>query len=331
MAEKISWYTTDRHGDKVFNTKKLIKTIIIAAIIIVAALILNPISFISRDERGVRLFGGAVVSEMLTPGIQLHVPLFGEIRTVSIRPREVPVQIDVNDNGAISKDNQIIGVSGTVIWKYSETDIPRIFKEFPSESDLKSIIARNVTQAVKTTIGNYSIYDIAMNQAKIANEIELALKRTVVTYPVDVLQSTVENFNWSPEFDRRINATMEATQQVKEAEQRALIAEQENRRLGIEAEAKARAEIAAAEGRKRTAELDAEALLAKANGERAAKIAEGEGINRYNQLIAQNLSIEIRLRELSIAQTEAERWNGVRVPSYIPLTPNGGVVTLPIK
>ena len=122
---------------------------------------------------------------------------------------------------------------------------------------------------------------------------------------------------------------MEAAQRVRQAEQNANIAEQEQRRLAIEAEAQAKAQIARAEGNLRQAELDAQSVLVKAEADKNAKIAEGEGIARYNQLMAQNLAIEIRLRELEIARIEAGKWNGKRVPDYVPLNLTGGLVTLP--
>jgi hypothetical protein len=124
---------------------------------------------------------------------------------------------------------------------------------------------------------------------------------------------------------------MEAAQRVRQAEQQANIAEQENRRLAIEAEARAKAQIAKAEGDLKEAELNAQARIVRANAERDAKIAEGEGVRQYNQLIAQNLQTEIRIRELEIELERAKRWNGVEVPTYLPLNPAGGIVTLPTK
>jgi hypothetical protein len=110
-----------------------------------------------------------------------------------------------------------------------------------------------------------------------------------------------------------------------------VVKEQENRRLAIEAEARAKAQIAKAEGDLKEAELNAQARIVRANAERDAKIAEGEGVRQYNQLIAQNLQTEIRIRELEIDLERAKRWNGVEVPTYLPLNPAGGVVTLPAK
>ena len=72
-------------------------------------------------------------------------------------------------------------------------------------------------------------------------------------------------------------------------------------------------------------------MIARAQGERDAAIAVAEGRNRANSLIAQNLNVEIRLRELDIAATRASKLApGVEVPIYIPLNPGGGVATIPI-
>jgi DUF4097 and DUF4098 domain-containing protein YvlB len=57
-----------------------------------------------------------------------------------------------------------------------------------------------------------------------------------------------------------------------------------------------------------------------------AKVLEAEGIRKYNEAIAQNLNIEIRLRELEIEKIRVERWDGKYVPNnmYGPIPVNTG-------
>ena len=94
--------------------------------------------------------------------------------------------------------------------------------------------------------------------------------------------------------------------------------EQTSQKQRIEAEAEALAVAARAEGRKKAAELDADA-----------KRAEGQGIADYNRLVAQNQGLEIQLRQLEIQLQRAKRWNGNEIPTYLPLNPARGIVTLP--
>jgi regulator of protease activity HflC (stomatin/prohibitin superfamily) len=89
------------------------------------------------------------------------------------------------------------------------------------------------------------------------------------------------------------------------------------------------AEINLAEGNRQSVVIRAEGEKQKVALEAEAKILEGEGIRQYNQAISQNLSIEIRLRELEIESKRVERWDGKYVPNNvygpIPIDSQGGV------
>jgi regulator of protease activity HflC (stomatin/prohibitin superfamily) len=310
--------------------KKLVKPVAIILIMVVIIIIFNPVSCVGATDRGIRYTFNKPSEETLLPGVHLHVPLAGAIKTWSIVPNKLAIDIPIDSAGAISKDNQIIGVRLVVYWQYDEENIYAIATRY-SEKSIENLLASEANSAIKTVIGTYTIFDLAANQSVIGDRVYQLIQGHVKDRPIKLTQLNISNFDWSPDFDKQINATMEAAQRVRQAEQQANIAEQENRRLSIEAEAKAKAQIAKAEGDLKEAELNAQARIVRANAEREAKIAEGEGVRQYNQLIAQNLQTEIRLRELEIELERARRWNGVEVPTYLPLNPAGGVVTLPAK
>jgi regulator of protease activity HflC (stomatin/prohibitin superfamily) len=312
------------------ETKKLIKSAVIAIVAIAIIVIFNPTSCVGATERGIRYAFNKPSEEVLLPGIHLHIPLAGNIKTWSIVPNKLAIDIPIDNAGAISKDNQIIGVRLVVYWQYDEDNIYTIATKY-SEKSIENLLASEANSAIKTVIGTYTIFDLAANQSIIGDKVYQLIQNHVKDRPVQITQLNISNFDWSPDFDKQINATMEAAQRVRQAEQQANIAEQENRRLAIEAEAKAKAQIAKAEGDLREAELNSQARIVRANAERDAKVAEGEGVRQYNQLIAQNLSTEIRIRELEIELERAKRWNGVEVPTYLPLNPAGGIVTLPAR
>jgi regulator of protease activity HflC (stomatin/prohibitin superfamily) len=312
------------------QSRKLIKSAVTALIVVILLLIFNPASCVGATDRGIRYTFNKPSEEILMPGVHLHVPLAGSIKTWSIVPNKLAIDIPIDSAGAISKDNQIIGVRLVVYWQYDEENIYAIAARY-SEKAIENLLASEANSAIKTVIGTYTIFDLAANQSVIGDKVYQLIQAHVKGRPVEITQLNISNFDWSPDFDKQINATMQAAQQVRQAEQQANIAEQENRRLAIEAEARAKAQVAKAEGDLKEAELNAQARILRANAERDAKIAEGEGVRQYNQLIAQNLSTEIRIRELEIELERAKRWNGVEVPTYLPLNPAGGVVTLPLK
>ena len=287
-----------------------------------------PVKVVKATERGIKYTFGKPDSSVLLPGIHARIPFAQSVKTWSIVPSKLAIDIPINDSGAISKDNQIIGARLVVYWQYDEDRIYDIATGY-SEKAIHDLLASDANSSIKTVIGSYTIFDLADNQSIIGDRVTQLIRTHLATRPIKITQINISNFDWSKEFDAQINATMKAAQQVREAEQRANIAEQESRRQVIESQAKAQAEIAAAEGRLKTAELEAQARITRAAGERDAKIAEGEGIQRYNYLVAQNLNVEIRLRELEIELEKAKRWDGRQVPTYVPLTPSGAIVTLP--
>ena len=296
------------------SLRKIKKTALIIVAAVAFLLIFNPTSCVDATKRGIRYTFGKPSNEILMPGVQVHIPIVGSIKTWSIVPNKLAVDIPIDSAGAISKDNQVIGVRLVVYWQYDESKIYDIATQY-NEKTVEQLLASEANSSIKTVIGTYTIFDLAENQSEIGDKVNHLIQSHISGRPVKITQINISNFDWSPDFDKQINATMEAAQRVRQAEQQANIAEQENRRLAIEAEAKAKAQVAKAEGDLKEAELNAQARIVRANAEWDAKIAEGEGIRQYNNLIAQNLSTEIRFRELEIQRVRAERWNGVEVPT----------------
>jgi len=328
--EKKGIFYKDSDGDTQIIWPRFIGRIIIPVFLLIVFFVLGgcPVSFVGASQRGIRYLFGAAQEEVLEPGLQFKTPIFGRIRTWSLEPQKLSIDISIGDDGAISKDNQTIGIRMVAFWQYDADKLYTVATTYPGKS-LENLIASQTNASTKTIIGRYTIFDLASMQAQIGNEILEIINSQLRNYPVSLTQLNISNFDWSLEFDKQITATMEAAQRVRQAEQNANIAEQEQRKLAIEAEAQSRAKIATAEGDLKRAELDAQSLMVKAEAEKNAQIARGEGISRYNQLIAQNLQTEIRLRELDIELEKAKRWDGRQVPNYVPLSPNGGIVTLP--
>ncbi len=223
--------------------------------------------------------------------------------------------VDIGSNGAISKDNQIIGVRAVIYWKYDTSKIYTAATQWSSERIEQQLKVTSI-EAIKTTIGLYTVFDLAANQTAISERIlsQVQAKINAVNMPIEITTASVTNFDWSPEFDQQIQATMSMAQQVRQAEQAANRAEQEQRQLAITAEAQARARVAEAQGEKDAAQLRADALLIEANA-----VAEA------NRLRSQPASLQYQqaLWRHDEEMKRLEKWNGVDHSTYIPMLPPG--------
>ena len=253
-----------------------------------------PFTTIQSTERGIVYRLWAVQDKMLTEGLHLLVPFVDDVKKVSIVPTQLSFEIPVNAAGAITKDNQTIGTDITVFYKFKESDLINIAKNYGYDV-LVSKITKDVNESFKQVIGNYTIFDVAQNQEKIRKETMSWALGKLGDYPITIEDIKVTNYDWSDSFDVQIAATMEIAQQTKQQEQELKKIEITSQKVVKEAEANKQAEA-----------LNAEALKLK-----------GEGIRDYNQAITanpKNMELEIRLKELEIEKIRAEKWDGRQVP-----------------
>lgn len=294
-----------------------IKILVVAIVAIVALVVFNPIELISEGNRGLKFTLGKIQNETLQPGIHFRMPLFQNIEELTIQPIEYKKEIDVDANGAITKDKQTIGASIKVFYKYNEDELVSMWKNY-GVSKIESLVIASITESFKVVIGEYDIFKLPESRDIIRESVLKIIKQKMAEYPVSITSVNILNFDWSDEFDRQIEATMQRAQQVKQKEQELLIAEQEAQKQVKVAEAEKTALVTKAEGERDAAKLQAEA-----------KDLEGQGIAKYNKSILSTLQIEIKLRELEIEKIKAEKWNGQYVPNNmygpIPVDTAGGV------
>lgn len=265
----------------------------------------STFTIIQPQERGLQITMGKITAD-LEPGFYITVPFIQNVEHYNMTTRKLDVDIAVTEKGAITKDNQTIGSSMTVFYKI-RPDAIRDIKTRYSIPRIEDIVTKTTEQKFKEVVGQNTIFDIAVNQNKITNDVNKAIIASVEGMPFVVENVQITNYDWSDEFDANIKETMNRAQQVKQKEQELLITEKESQKIVKKAEAERQAAI-----------LDAEA-----------KAAAGEGIRKYNEEIAKTIDIEKQFRALEIEKIKAEKWNGQYVPSQvftpIPLDLRGSI------
>lgn len=300
--------------------KKTLKTFVglIVAIAVIAAIAFSSISIIEPSERGIQVTLGKIQGATLEPGMVFHPPFITQIRKISMVPSTMSIDLSIGADSAVTQDLQAVGTTCNLQWRYVGSNVRAMVEEY-SRSNVEQAIRSAVLSAVKSSIGRYSIYDITSKQVEITAEVADLAKSRTAQYPIEITQLTLNNFDWSREFDAQISETMARTQQVRQAEQDLLIAEQTAQKQVREAEAERQAITIRAEAALEKAKLDAEAQ----------QIA-GDALAYYNSRVAQNLNVEIRLREIENEKLRIEKWDGHYVPeqTYYPIPVNHTSTTL---
>jgi regulator of protease activity HflC (stomatin/prohibitin superfamily) len=297
-------------------SQKTIKTITKAAIFIFVLMVFNPIVFIQSHERGLKFTMGAISNKILDNGIHFKVPYIQKIESVSVRPIQKDNKIEVDKDGAITKDNQTIGATMIIFYVYQQDNLVKMWKDY-GEDKIASLVTSATKESFKSTIGTFTIFELPFTQEKTRNKTLKAIKKKLAIYPIDITEFRITNYDWSGEFDTQIQNTMKKAQEVKQKEQEVKIAELEAQKSVKQAEATKQSNITIAEGNKIATQLAAEA-----------KVLEGEGLRKYNESIRATQDIEIKLRQLNIEMCKIEKWNGVYVANnnYGPIPIQNGYI-----
>lgn len=297
--------------------KKHLISVIVAVFVCVT--VINSCSTIRQRERGVEYVLGKVKGDVIKPGLKFHIPFITNIQKYSIAPKTFEATFSVGKDGAITRDMQTVGTTVNVKYAYDELRIMDIATRY-GDSVIESAMKSNIIASVKEVVGGYSIYELVEKQPEVTGRVAEAILARMTDYPITISQTTITNWDWSDDFDRQIKETANRTQQVKQAEQEANIAAANAQKLVKEAEAK-----------KQAVQLEAEASLIKAQNEAKAKQAEADGIAYYNAKVAQNMTVQQQQWKHEEQMAYYDKWNGILVPQYVPLTAAGGIVTLPTK
>lgn len=302
------------------NSKRLPKEVVLIGVSLVVIFVLitvfSSFTVLDATERGIIKTFGKPSETVLSSGIQTKIPWVQTIQKYTVVPMTYEVTIDIGDGAAITKDNQSVGTTVGVLFAWDESRLYEAITQWDKKT-VERGLANLIVQGMKTTIGKYTIFDLAVQQDSIRQEVTARLVTQAKQYPISVTQLTIANWDWSKEFEQQIQATMQAAQQVRKADQEAQIVEQKARQLKIQADAEAAALVAKAEGELKAAEMTAKAEIERARGK-----------NEANRLLNQNLNVEVKIRELEIAKLQAEKWDGRKVANFIPLTAGGTMVDI---
>lgn len=273
---------------------------IVSLVVVILLLAFMPFIIVQSGTVGVLKTWGKVQPVVLEPGIHAINPFSDSVVDVSIKPVQSDYNIEVGPSGAFTKENQTVGADVTVFFHFDKDTAAKMVANYGADK-ISSMIGSATRESFKDVIGTYSVFDISASQPSIRGQVLEKLKSKIADLPVQLSDFRINNYAWSQAFDAQIQATMQAAQQVKKAEQDLKLTEQQAQKQVKEAEATRQALILTAEGEKAAASLRADA-----------KALEGEGIAKYNAAVAKNMDMEIKLKQLEIERIRAEKWNGVQ-------------------
>jgi len=231
----------------------------IIALIVIAAIASASVQIVDAGHRGVLLHWNAVDTTIppLDEGLHFVVPFQDQVVNMEVR-----TLLFTKGTSSASKDLQTVTTEVTVNYAPDPNSVNTLYKEVGLNYQNR-IIAPAVEEVVKQVTANYNAEELITKRPQVKSDIEIEIGKRLDIFNIDTQVISITDFQFSDLFSRAIESKVEA-------EQKALKAENDLRRIEVEA---------------RQAE-------AQAIGIAAANVAQAEGeaeaIRVINQALANN-------------------------------------------
>lgn len=255
----------------------------IIGFIVLIVVVSASIKIVEAGYRGVLLEFGAVDTNVsLNEGLHFVTPFKD-----NVVPLEVRTQRTTENAASASRDLQDVSTQVALNYHANPETVQILYKEIGFDYSNR-VIQPAIQESVKQVTARFNAEELITRRETVKTEIEEQIKQRLAVYNIVVEAVSITEFSFSEQFTRAVEAKVEA-------EQRALQATNDLRRIEIEAQ---QAEAAAIGAQK--------ANVARAEGLRQANILEAEGEAQAIQIIDQ------RLRESPsyLEWLKAQKWDG---------------------
>ena len=290
-GEPLEDYRGERSGLLSRSSMRLVIPVIIAFIVVIVILA-SSIKIVEAGHRGVLLkFGAVDTSAALNEGIHFVVPFRDDVVQLEVRTQKT-----VENAASASRDLQDVSTQVALNYHVDPNNAQVLFQQLGFDYASR-VIAPAIQESVKQVTARFNAENLITNRETVKSEIENQIKQRLASYNVDVETISITEFQFSEQFRRAVESKVEA-------EQRALQANNDLRRI----------------------EIEAQQAKARAVGEQQANIAQAEGVKQAAILQAEGEAQAIQIVEAQLRENprylewlKTQRWDGV-----LPLVTGGG-------
>ena len=235
--------------DQLKNQQQSLQTLILAIVLSVILLVgFNSFVIINPGQAGVLSILGKARDGALLEGIHFKPPLISQVDVydVTVQKFEVPGQ-------SSTKDLQQLSASFAINFRLDPVQVVKIRREQGTLQNLVAkVIAPQTQESFKIAAARRTVEEAITKRVELKSDFDNALGSRLDKYGIIVLDTSVIDLNFSPEFARAVEDKQIAEQRAQRA---VYIAE--------EAEQEAEAEINRAKGKAEAQKLLAETLKAQ--------------------------------------------------------------------
>jgi len=293
-GEPLEDYRGEGGGLITRSSMRIVVPVIIGFIMLIVVLAAS-VKIVEAGHRGVLLnFGAVDTSASLNEGIHFVVPFRDNVVQLEVRTQKI-----VENAASASRDLQDVSTQVALNYHVDPSTAQTLFQQLGFDYASR-VVSPAIQESVKQVTARYNAENLITNRESVKAEIETQIEQRLAPYGIDVETISITEFQFSEQFRRAVEAKVEA-------EQRALQATNDLRRI----------------------EIEAQQAEARAIGEQQSNIARAEGVRQAAVLQAQGEAEAIQIVEAQLRENprylewlKTQRWDGV-----LPLVTGGAGAT----
>ena len=230
-------------NDKIINVSI---SLIIITVMLSIFLAFTAFTKVGAGERGVILNWGAVQEDVLDEGLHFKIPIYQQIKVLDVKTVKYEVQAE-----AASQDVQVIATTVALNYHLDPSNVGKLWQEIGSDYESR-IIDPAVQESVKAATAQFTAQDLIVKRADLRNAIKEELSKKLDGRYIVVDALSIVNLDFSKEYNKAI-------EQKQVAEQNALKAENDLKRVEFEADQR----VAQAKAEAEAIRIQAEAITSQ--------------------------------------------------------------------
>ncbi len=233
----------------------------IIALIVIGVLAVAAVQIVDAGHRGVLLHWSAVDTSVapLDEGLHFVTPFADSVVNMEVRTLKF-----VKSTSSASQDLQTVTTAVTVNYHPSPESIHHLYKEVGLDYENR-IIQPAVEEVVKQVTANYNAEELITKRPLVKSDIETEITSRLNTFNIITEVISITDFQFSSLFARAIEDKVEAEQKALKAENDLRRIEVEARQHEAQAQGIAAANIAEAQGEAEAIKIINEALANNPN------------------------------------------------------------------
>lgn len=214
---------------------KVVKWVVGVFFVLIIVTWLNPFVTVGPGERGVVTRLGAVQERVLGEGFHFRMPIVEKVITIDVKTHKIEVVAP-----SYSKDLQNVDTKIALNYHLEPTSVHRLIQKIGSDYEMR-IISPAIQESVKAATAKFTAAELVSERSKVKEDIKGILVSRLHPNFIEVDDFSIVDFEFAESFERAID-------EKQIAEQNALKAQNDLRRIQVEAEqrvAQAKAEAEA--------------------------------------------------------------------------------------